>query len=59
MAEPEAVWKRPGWITAIVGLITALLTVPDVVGTYLSKQQDIELAKENTEAVRILNSKSK
>lgn len=55
----EAVWKKPAWITAIVGLISAFLTVPDIIGNYLTKRQDIELARENTEAVRVANVESK
>lgn len=43
MSEP--VWKRPAWITAIVGVISAFLTVPGIVGEYLAKEQDIEAAR--------------
>lgn len=53
------IWHSPAWIAAIVGLVSAFLTVPEVVGDYLTKQQDIELAKENTEAVRLGNIESK
>ena len=51
----DAVWKKPAWLTAIVGVISIFLTVPDVIGNYLTKQQDIELAKEKTAAARLKN----
>ncbi len=53
--EAEPVWKRPAWITAIVGVISAFLTVPDVVGNYLAKEQDIEIAKQEVMAAEIRN----
>ena len=40
----EPVWHKPAWITAIVGVISAFLTIPDVVGNYLSKQQEVAAA---------------
>lgn len=43
----------------MVGLVSAFLTIPDIVGNYLTKQQDIELAKEKTEGVRLGNLDSK
>ena len=51
MAEPtpkpsnHPIWHSPAWITAIVGLVSAFLTVPEIVGSDLSKQQDIDTAK--------------
>lgn len=53
------VWHSPAWITAIVGLVSVFLTVPDIIGQYLTKQQDIELAKEKTEGLRLGNIESK
>lgn len=47
-AKPAAtppVWHRPAWITAMVGLVSAFLTVPQVVGDYLAKQQAIEATR--------------
>jgi len=57
MSEP--VWKQPAWITAIAGIVSAFLTIPQVVGDYYSKQQDIELAMVKTEEARIINAASK
>lgn len=57
--DSKPIWHNPGWITAIVGLVSAFLTLPDVVGSYLTKQQDIELAKQETEAARLGNLDSK
>lgn len=51
----EPVWKKPGWITAIVALISAFLTIPGIVGDYLSRKQDIELAREKTASVNLEN----
>ena len=51
----EPVWKRPAWITAMVGLVSVFFTVPEIVGNYLTKQQEISLAKEQTEAIRLEN----
>ncbi len=51
----RSIWHSPAWITAIVGLVSAFLTIPEVVGDYLSKKQDIELAKEQTVALRLRN----
>ena len=52
----DAVWKKPAWITAMVGLVSAFLTLPDVIGNYLEKRQDIELAKVAIGTVQIQNS---
>lgn len=49
------IWHSPAWITAIVGLVSVFFTVPDIVGSYLSKQQDIELAQRNVELAEIKN----
>lgn len=57
--KSEPIWHKPVWITAIVSLISVFLTIPDVVSNYLSKQQDIELARENTKAVHLDNLESK
>ena len=53
------IWHSPAWITAMVGLVSAFLTVPDQFGAYLSKRQDIELARQQTEAARLTNIDSK
>lgn len=53
------IWHRPVWITAIVGLVTALLTIPDKVSNYYSKQQDIKLAIEKTRSQSLINSNQK
>ena len=44
-AEAPPVWHRPAWITAMVGLVSAFLTIPDVVGDYLAKEQEIEATR--------------
>jgi len=53
------IWHKPAWITAIVGLVSVFLTVPEIVGDYLTKQQDILIAKEKTEELRLGNLESK
>lgn len=53
--ESKPIWHSPQWITAIVALVTSLLTIPDVVGTYLSKAQDIKLAEQQIELAKIQN----
>ena len=53
------IWHSPAWIAAIVGLVSVFFTVPDLIGSYLSKRQDIELAKQETEAARLGNINSK
>lgn len=55
----KPIWHSPAWITAIVGVISAFLTVPEVVSGYLSKQQDIALAKQKTEEQRVKNENDK
>lgn len=57
--KPEPVWYRPEWITAIVGVISAFLTVPDVVGNYLAKEQDIKIAEQEVKAAQLANQQSK
>ncbi|MDE2810633.1 MAG: hypothetical protein OXN90_19630 [Gemmatimonadota bacterium] len=59
MTNSNPIWHSPAWITAMVGLVGAFLTIPQVVGDYFEKNQDIELAKEKTEAARIGNVESK
>ncbi|AZV77942.1 hypothetical protein EBB79_08555 [Parasedimentitalea marina] len=54
-SDPKPVWHNPKWVTAIVGVIGAFLTVPEVVSDYLSKQQDIELAVEKTREQSLKN----
>ena len=39
------VWKRPGWIAAIVSLISAFLTIPEIAGNYLNNYQKAEALK--------------
>lgn len=56
---PKPIWHSPGWITAIAGVISAFLTIPEVVGDYLSKQQDIELAKQEVIAKSVSNESEK
>ncbi|QTH71199.1 hypothetical protein [Pseudoalteromonas xiamenensis] len=41
----QPIWMRPAWLTAIATIITVVLSVPNVIGDYFSKQQDIEIAK--------------
>lgn len=53
------IWHSPAWITAIVGLVSAFLTVPDIIGSYFEKQQEIDLAKVKTETARLSNLVSK
>ncbi len=48
-------WMNPAWITAIVGLLSLFLTVPEVVSTYLTNQQKIELAKVEYDRAQIEN----
>lgn len=55
----EPVWYRPAWVTAMVALVSAFLTVPDVIGDYYAKEQDIEIAKQQVEAARLGNLQSK
>ena len=55
----EPLWKRPAWITAMVGVISIFFTVPEIIGDYLTKQQDIELAKEKTKSVELQNKETK
>ena len=43
MTKP--IWHSPAWITAIVGLVAAFLTVPEKVANYFQQQQDIERLK--------------
>lgn len=55
----KPIWHSPAWVTAIVGVISAFLTVPDVVGNFLAQQQAVKLAEEQTKAQRLLNEGSK
>ncbi len=57
--QHEPVWKRPAWLTAIVGVISVFLTVPDKIGDYLTKQQDVEIAKQKVTAAELENRQSK
>lgn len=41
-------WSNPSWVTAIVTLIGAFTTIPDVVSNWLAKEQEIELQKQET-----------
>ena len=47
MSEP--IWKSPGWVTALVGLVTAILTIPEIVGNYYTKQQEANESKQDSE----------
>jgi|GEM_PF-2945134 len=58
-AESKPIWHSPIWITAIVSLISILFTVPEVIGNYLTKQQDIVLAKEKALSVALKNDELK
>ena len=57
--QEKPIWQSPAWLTAIVAVISAFLTVPEIIGDYLAKQQDIELAKEKTKSIQIGNIDSK
>lgn len=46
------IWHNPAWVTAIVGVVSAFLTIPEVVSDYLTREQDIEQQ-------RLLNANSK
>ena len=59
MAANKPFWHNPAWITAMVGLVSVFLTVPGVVGNYLTKKQDIDLAKEKRRAAELENTASK
>ncbi|NNE84770.1 MAG: hypothetical protein HKN28_12460 [Alphaproteobacteria bacterium] len=37
------------------GVLAAFLTIPDVVGDYFSKQQDIKIAEQQVEAAKLSN----
>lgn len=47
----EPIWKRPGWITAMVGVISAFITIPQHVAEYLSRMQTI---KENQQKLELM-----
>lgn len=34
----KPIWHSPVWLTAIVGVISAFFTIPDVIGNYLTKK---------------------
>ena len=51
----QPIWHSPAWITAIVAFITTMLTIPNTVGDYLSKKQDIELAQAQVRLAEIEN----
>jgi hypothetical protein len=53
------IWHSPAWITAIVALVSVFITVPDILGNYLTKLQDVELAKQATLAAAVENRASK
>lgn len=55
----KPIWYSPVWLTAIVGVISVFLTIPGIIGAYLTKQQDIEIAKQKTESIRLGNIESK
>jgi len=40
--QSKPIWHSPVWITAIVGLIGAFITIPDHIGNYFEKGQEIE-----------------
>ena len=40
-ALTKPIWHSPAWITAIVGLVGVFLTIPERVGNYFEKQQEI------------------
>jgi len=41
----KPIWHNPKWLTAIVAVISAFLTIPNVVSDWLTGQQEVELAK--------------
>lgn len=49
------IWHSPQWITAIITLASSFLTIPDVISSYLSKQQEIELSEQKVKLYRIEN----
>ena len=49
------VWHSPAWITAMVGLISIFFTVPEVIGNYLAKEQEIDLVSKEIELAEIKN----
>lgn len=51
----ESVWKRPAWITAIVGVITALITIPDNIGNYYVKKAESNVKIAEIQATKIEN----
>lgn len=53
--DSKPIWYSPAWIAAIVSLVTALLTIPEVIGNYYEKEQEIELAKETVRLAEIEN----
>ena len=55
VSEMKPIWYSPAWIAAIVSLITALLTIPQVVGDYFEKEQEVELAEEKVRLAEIEN----
>ncbi len=61
MSEPkperrsEPIWYRPGWITAMVAVVSLFLTVPERIAEHLAKDQEIELAKQKLEEARLVN----
>ena len=50
------IWHSPAWITAIVGLISAFLTIPDVAISYIEKQKAMDMAQKKIEEKAIDNS---
>ena len=49
------IWHSPAWITAIVGLISAFLTIPDVAISYIEKQKAVDMAQKTIEEKAIDN----
>lgn len=56
---PHPVWKHPAWLTAMVAVISVFLTVPDKIGDFFTKKQDIEIAKAEEQAAKLRNEQSK
>ena len=51
----EPAWRSAAWITAMVGVVSAFLTIPKVVGDYFIKREEVQLAKETIQAARLDN----
>lgn len=53
------IWHKPAWVTTIVGLVSVFLTIPEVIVEYYKKEQEVEIAKQRKEEIRLGNLESK